>query len=100
MALHSISLYCADVPLRNCSLTHSASYQFLMVQVSLLTPLLQQHSPQAVCRAWVWWVTPLHQHLNIHHVQKKEEEAFEVNKICFPFIVYVDFESFIKPSHR
>jgi len=30
MALHS--LYCADVPLRNCSLTHSSTVQTLLKQ--------------------------------------------------------------------
>jgi len=42
MALHS--LYCADVPLRNCSLTHVAHVRLNQAL------LLQQHSSTAVTR--------------------------------------------------
>jgi len=35
MALHS--LYCADVPLRNCSLTHSRSLCYLVAQYCIIS---------------------------------------------------------------
>jgi len=38
MALHS--LYCADVPLRNCSLTHSLTHSEILQFFALLTPPL------------------------------------------------------------
>jgi len=44
MALHS--LYCADVPLRNCSLTHSSPPSLALLSYVLFVGLYRRHAVQ------------------------------------------------------